>query len=238
MRDLILVVAHKDFDDSILPAGYRVCKVGNKLSNEFAAKKGWLTDDTSDNIADENPYYCELTAHYWAWKNVKDVDIIGLVHYRRYFMDYSQHASSVAEGIVRTDEIEKILRKYKVILQYWGCKDAFDKRKPIEEQSSNWTILRNIVQQHYPAMLTIFDRIVFGHKQAYQNMLITSKAIFDEYSKWIFDVLQKYDEAIEAKGEQRTPRVDGFLSETLLNVWMLYTFKGNEIYHLPVLRVH
>ena len=42
-----------------------------------------------DNISDRNETYCELTAMYWAWKNIKkiypDIEYIGLNHYRRYF---------------------------------------------------------------------------------------------------------------------------------------------------------
>ena len=42
-----------------------------------------------DNISDKNETYCELTAMYWAWKNIKkiypDIEYIGLNHYRRYF---------------------------------------------------------------------------------------------------------------------------------------------------------
>ena len=37
-----------------------------------------------NNISEKNPYYCELTGLYWAWKNL-DAEYIGLVHYRRYF---------------------------------------------------------------------------------------------------------------------------------------------------------
>ena len=29
--------------------------------------------------------YCELTAQYWAWKNIHDVEFIGFCHYRRFF---------------------------------------------------------------------------------------------------------------------------------------------------------
>ena len=36
-----------------------------------------------ENIYPKNPDYCELTAQYWAWKNI-DCDYYGFFHYRRY----------------------------------------------------------------------------------------------------------------------------------------------------------
>lgn len=76
----IIVAAHKQCempkDDIYLPV-----QVGKSLNlnKDF----GYQTDNSGENISSKNPYYSELTALYWGWKNL-DVDYIGLVHYRRF----------------------------------------------------------------------------------------------------------------------------------------------------------
>lgn len=77
----ILVAQHKEAkvyaNDVYIPI-----QVGKALSQIDLGIQG---DNTGDNISDLNPFYCELTAQYWAWKNLSDVEYIGLCHYRRYF---------------------------------------------------------------------------------------------------------------------------------------------------------
>ena len=80
-KSKIIVCAHKkDFvmDNEL----YMPLQVGKATSK---VDLGFQGDDTGDNISAKNPNYCELTGLYWAWKNLKDVDYIGLAHYRRYF---------------------------------------------------------------------------------------------------------------------------------------------------------
>ena len=81
----IIVATHKQFtmpEDAEL---YLPIHVGS----EGKEKLGYQCDNEGDNISNLNPYYCELTGLYWAWKNL-DCDYLGLVHYRRYFTSKSQ----------------------------------------------------------------------------------------------------------------------------------------------------
>lgn len=77
----ILIACHKPSElpksDLFLPV-----RVGAALAkDDFGLQRD---DDGDDNISDKNPSYCELTAIYWAWKNL-DADYYGLFHYRRFY---------------------------------------------------------------------------------------------------------------------------------------------------------
>ena len=46
--------------------------------------EGMQPDNAGDNISFANFSFSEMTAQYWAWKNL-EADYVGLCHYRRYF---------------------------------------------------------------------------------------------------------------------------------------------------------
>lgn len=63
---------------------FQPIQVGAAISNiklDFA-----IQDNNGENISKLNPYYCELTGHYWVLKNYLhncEEDYIGFAHYRR-----------------------------------------------------------------------------------------------------------------------------------------------------------
>ena len=79
----ILVCAHKPDEHIRNYPPYKAIQVGAALHPEMDL--GFLKDNVGDNISEKNPKYCELSAIYWGWRNLKNVEYAGLAHYRRYF---------------------------------------------------------------------------------------------------------------------------------------------------------
>ena len=111
----IIVAAHKAFrmpeDEMYVPlhvgADCKPAADGPPLS------RGYLNDNTGDNISIKNPGYCELTGLYWAWKNLES-DYIGLVHYRRHFCLH--RTRDPFDGVLKYSEIKPLLDKTRVFL--------------------------------------------------------------------------------------------------------------------------
>ena len=90
------------FLDSALVQPIHVGKANNL--NEI----GCPGDDGGDNISFKNPFYCELTAHYWVWKNSQPADYVGFMHYRRHF-NFSEDQSFPEDnwGVVNHEVIDE-----------------------------------------------------------------------------------------------------------------------------------
>ena len=109
----VIIATHKNYkmpeDELYLPV-----HVGKEGKNDI----GYQGDNTGDNISRKNPYFCELTGLYWAWKNL-DTDYIGLVHYRRHF-SMSKKLPKDIEGriknVLTTEQVDKLLNEVDIIL--------------------------------------------------------------------------------------------------------------------------
>lgn len=111
----IIVATHKKYqmpkDDIYIPLQVNAEKNGKIEGFDYQ-------DNTGDNISIKNPYFCELTGLYWAWKNLQN-DHIGLVHYRRYFSE-SKHIPKTTDEkfnvILNKKQVNELLSNNDIIL--------------------------------------------------------------------------------------------------------------------------
>ena len=221
----ILVVTHKkyNFPQSDI---YKPIEVNSNVLPDF----GYLKDNDGENIADKNANYCELTAMYWAWKNL-DCDVVGINHYRRYLSLHNATKIKQAKEfnkklslILTEKEIDDILNDYDVIVPYTKLltKNVYTKycQQHFKKDIDN---ALNIIKTDYPEMSDSVDKVMKSKKYAICNMCVMNKELYNEYCEWIFDVLFKLEQITDMDGYSKLQqRLYGFLSERLFNVWMDY----------------
>ncbi len=216
MKLRIYTVGHKALPENFtLPDNYYYFKVGAKDC------KADFYDDSEINIHEKNPYYCELTAYYWIWKNDKDSDVVGLAHYRRYF---SKSYFFNPKNFYNTKQIEKDLRNHDIITTklykiYGNC---FTNRVEFchEEDVKK---LRESMKRIHPDYLKTYDEVMAGNRTFLLNMFIAKKEVFDNYAKWLFDLFDDLEKYIHPENyEGNYKRVFGYLSETLLTVYVFH----------------
>lgn len=217
---------------------------------------GMLRDDAGENISDKNPMYCELTAQYWAWKNL-DADYYGFCHYRRYFnfseTSYKEDAwGNVSDGAIDAaacalyglddDAIRGCVEGWDVITtsrkdlrrmpeHFRSVLDQYEKAPQLHARDLH-TIL-DIIDEKYPEYSSAAHRHCEGHVTSFCNMYILKKEIFREYCAWMFDVLAEFerrtDMSLYSREALRTP---GHLSERLFGIFYLHLLEKD-----PELRV-
>ena len=177
----ILVCCHKDdyfYDgDNYLPI-----QVGKDISSIDLGIQG---DNVGDNISVKNRSYCELTAMYWAWKNLRNIGYIGLNHYRRYFNFYEKGTIGKEYTIVSINEIQnKRLSIDNIDQLFSGADVILSKQKSypysleidysICHLSKDIKILREVISELSPEYIVPFDKYVrYGNKLSHYNMFHT-----------------------------------------------------------------
>ena len=214
----IYVVAHKSFElNKKLDSCYKIIRVGGyakELSNE-------LSDSTGDNIASKNPNYCELTAMYWIWKNDHDSDVVGLCHYRRYFI--KSILSTDPEHFINSGDIDMYLKKCDVIVprKEYSYRGSFTAYLDCGHEK-DLLVTREAIETLYPEYLPYYESEFVDSSGNYVcNMVITSKSLYDDYCKWLFDILTYVESRVDISAySKEEARIFGYISERLLGVWI------------------
>lgn len=233
MNVKILVCCHKD-DIRATKTPFFPIHVGKELHPDVELQI--QVDNAGDNISNKNNCYCELTGMYWAWKNLKGVDVIGLSHYRRYFDFHNQckkgryftSFNTSRFGSVNLDVPEDILREVhngKIITPIpRTCRTSLFYDYCFDHNSDDIKALRYIINKTQPDNYkkAFFKVIMQGNKLLHYNMFIMKWEDFDNYCTWLFDVLGKVEESTDITYYNPVQkRIYGYMSERLLLVWLM-----------------
>ena len=216
----IIIATHKDYqmpnDDVYLPL-----HVGAKGKDSI----GFQRDDTKKNISEKNPFFCELTGLYWAWKNL-DSDYIGLVHYRRHLTLSKKVPKSTQDKfkcVLTLKEVEPLLKDVDIILptkRNYYIETLYNHYKhtmyiePLDET-------RKIIEEKYPEYLKEFDNLKKRKTAHMFNMFIMKKDILNDYCEWLFDILFELEKRVDTKDYSAFHnRFYGRISELLLDVYI------------------
>ena len=216
----IVVATHKTYPIPEAPM-YLPVQAGRACHDRLP----YQGDDTGESISEKNSVYCEMTALYWAWKNI-NADAVGLCHYRRYFQEPGKNE------LLREETLEKLLAEVSVILpkkrHYWI--ETGESQFVHAHGRESLDTLRSALADLYPGYLPAYDRSIgrtYGHRF---NMLIMRWDQLDAYCTWLFDLLFE----IEKRLETPAPRMMGYLAERLMDAWIeteKVPYRELSVYH-------
>lgn len=251
MKDIkILISCHKQ---SMVPDSKIMLpiEVGADLRKKHI--EGILQDNQGENISSKNKMYCELTAQYWAWKNL-DADYYGFFHYRRYLsfsdkkrpvdqwqnvIEESPDSNCLKKYNLEDDYIQKLVREYDLVLsEEKNVTKMPDKNPSVYEQYKNGRslnikdidLVHDIIEEKYPDYLDTFEKVMKGEKTCLCNMYIMKKELFHEYMAWLFDILFEFEKRSDmSEYTVEGYRTPGHLAERLLTVFCWYTEKKKNL---------
>ena len=154
---------------------------------------GYIGDDTGENISERNGNFCELTGLYWAAKNL-DSDYIGIVHYRNVVLPKERHY------FIETN-----------YTQYIHAHHEQDLR-----------VTRAIIERKCPEYLPAYDTYMSKTHGHHFNMFVMKKELLQHYCTWLFDILFELEKELDISSySTNDKRVFGFVSERLLDAWLI-----------------
>lgn len=219
--------------------------------------KNMQRDDDGENISSKHYQYAELTALYWAWKNIDSscngLEYIGLNHYRRYFafndkrywtdsiitdkkikeykLDISKISNDLADGYTIVNQPAKY--PYPIYIDY-----------SVHHDSDSLRLLYSIIKEDFNEYYKSFcDVIMIGNRLSSRNMMIMRKNDFYNYCNFLFNVLDTFEKRYVSLADERIgvdhqdglylrllpSRTLGLLGERLFNVWLYKNMSEQSI---------
>lgn len=201
------------------------------------SEDGFLSDSVGDNISSLNPFYCELTAQYWVWKNLT-FDYVGFYHYRRY-LNYQIDGTYDGIGLVecaptdsavgylssdtQRERLERLLNIAPVIIprshhtlpsisaQYLQCVN-----------NEPWKIFIDYLIEAGEQRSEVEGYFHEITSAPMCNIMVMRWDLFSKYMSDLFKIIDIIFKRIGTKYDDYNNRYPGFLAERFLGYW-IYT---------------
>lgn len=179
-------------------------------------------DNTGDNISAKNPNRCEMTAHYWVWKNRLNTDdeYVGICHYRR-----TLELSDEDLKKIKANNVDVVLPY--PMLHYPGSRVHHTWYVP----EKDWELMKLVVGELYPDYAKKFDAIFNAPEFYNYNMMLAKKQVFADYCAWLYPILDRIEELSEPKGTERHDRYTAYISESLETLYFMTNREKLKLYH-------
>lgn len=174
-----------------------------------------------DNIDFLNPWYCELTGLYYLWKHCDD-DIVGLEHYRRYFVNGKNKLLSESEIRKELENYDVLCIKSTGYTRNYHVINWFKRNRKLIDIQKFLVFSKIYVNEDY---YNECWKILNSDHHAMCNMFICKKEIINEYCEFIFDLTANYMEAEKSNNRELPKRILGYFTEFLFEAWLKLNHK-------------
>lgn len=238
----LFMCCHKKY--SVIPPLFNAIQCGASCNPPVTEA---MPDNKGDNISELNPMYCELTAHYYAWKNI-EAEYYGFCHYRRFFcIDESIKRPYAVRGTISQSSLNvmsgdeaywnKLLPKYDIIVprsEDMGIAAREHYCTAKYHYPEDLQLFVDILKSAAPHLTQTAESYLSQNKQYFCNMFIMKKNLFFEYCDTLFKILKEFDKHKTMHNDFQSDRTDGYLGEIFTGIFIQYCYdNGAVIKELP-----
>lgn len=229
-----------------------------------APLEGMQPDNEGENISDRNFTYSELTAQYWAWKNL-DADYVGLCHYRRYFcFDGERHRANdhaqIEDACLCPSAVERyhiddarairaVLESHDVICApEWsvlGVPTPEGAKRTVRSHMVGYDLLTDadldelvrICRELKPDYADELVSYLDGNRYLGYNCFVMGRELFGRLCEFEFPILEEFDRNFSYEGlTGNRRRICGYLGEILFSTFIghLERVEGRPVFRAPL----
>lgn len=202
-KKIKILVTYKDRHKIIASDIFTPIQTGRAIADEVFGEM--IGDDTGEHISNKNPYFCEMSAIYWAWKNYEQLgnpEYIGFMHYRRHLLfnpdvkfsndviKYKSIDDDYLNNALSEHEVSQYLDRYDILAgQFYTTNKSIEAQYAQHHSRKDFLITEEIIKKSHPDYYNTFLKCKKSKSGYYLNMFVMPKKMFFEYCEFIFSTL-------------------------------------------------